>query len=184
MRTISVFRILGLPVLMIAAMSIANSACAIEVKIDYSYDTKGFFQANSPARTAMEAAASYYSTILEDTFAEIDVPDKIYGSRGGEATWFWKRRFINPETGFTEAKVNPEKIEENKYIVYVGARDLPVSGELGLAGPGSFVAGRAIRNGEFTAAEKAEIDAIEAEFKDVTTDRGETSGFGRWSTLR
>ena len=127
----------------------------------------------------MQAAASYYSTILEDTFAEIDVPNKYFGSRGGEATWFWKQRFINPQTGFNEAKVNVG-VDENEYVVFVGARDLPNSGELGLAGPGGFVSGFVRRQGDFSAAEKAEIDAIQATFEDAVNDRGETSGFGRW----
>jgi hypothetical protein len=180
MRTISVFRIVRFPAFLIAAIACVGQANAIEVTIDYTYDTDGFFAPGSQARAAIEAAASFYSTKLEDTFAEIDVPDKFYGSRGGEATWFWKRRFINPETGFTEAKVNPDKIDANKYVVFVGARDLPNSGELGLAGPGGFVSGFVLRNGDFTEAEKTEINAIQATFADAVLDRGETSGFGRW----
>jgi hypothetical protein len=179
MRMISVFRIARLPALLIAVIACAGPASAVTLRIDYTYDTDGFFPAGSQARAAMQAAASYYSTILEDTFAEIDVPNKYFGSRGGEATWFWKQRFINPQTGFNEAKVNVG-VSENEYVVFVGARDLPNAGELGLGGPGGFVSGFVRRQGDFTAAERAEIDTIQATFEDAVNDRGESGGFSRW----
>ena len=57
--------------------------------IDYSTDTTGFFGANNPqgatgaaqAKDALEAAAQFYSGVLEDTFTEI-APEKFYGSLG------------------------------------------------------------------------------------------------------
>lgn len=179
MRMISVFRIFGVSSVMIMAFACAQQASAVTIKIDYKYDTDKFFEEGTQARAAMDAAASYFSTILEDTFAEIDVPNKYYGSRGGEATWFWKRRFTNPQTGFNVAEINAG-VNENEYIVYAGARDLSLSGELGLGGAGGFVEGFVRRNGEFTAAETAEINSMQAEFADAVLDRGETSGFGRW----
>jgi hypothetical protein len=170
----------------IAVNASAAAAAAVTVRIDYSCDTTGFFGANNPqgatggaqAKAAMEAAAQFYSGILADTFSAIDVPEKFHGSQGGEATFFWKRRFLDPATGLNNATLNVD-VAANEYVVFVGARDLPGL-EAGLGGPGGYVSGFATQNGSFTSAEQSQLDAMRTAFSSDTTKRGETSGFGRW----
>ncbi|MGD9635817.1 MAG: matrixin family metalloprotease [Pirellulales bacterium] len=172
--------------LFVLAITAVTPVWAINIRIDYSRDGNNFFGAGNPdgatagaqAKAALEAAAAFYSDALEDTFSSIDVPNKFYGSKGGEATYFWKRRFINPATGLNDAQVNAE-FSENEYVIYAGARDLP-GDALGLGGPGGFVGGFAVRVGEFTSEESADITATAAQFASESTKRGETSGFGRW----
>jgi len=182
--------LLGLT-LAFAATGWTNTAAAITIKIDYSRDdapgpNSKFFGSGNPAgaaagaqaRAALEAAAEFYSDALEDTFSAIEVPSKYLGSKGGQATFFWKRRYFDPSNGANYAEVNPE-INANQYVIYVGAHDL-AGNAVGLAGPGGYVGGFAARSGELTAQENAEITSIAAQFADESTDRGETSGFGRW----
>lgn len=191
MRKIAVFSELLGCVVATAIAGWVGSAAAITIKIDYSRDEAAgpnskFFSTGNPqgpaagaqARAALNAAAAFYSEVLEDAFSSIDVPSKFHGSNGGEATYFWKRRFIDPATGLNDALVNAE-FEENEFVIYAGARDLPGSA-LGLGGPGGFVGGFAVRVGEFTSQENADITATAAQFASESTKRGETSGFGRW----
>lgn len=191
MRKIAVFsKLLGF-VFAATTVGWVGSAAAITVKIDYSRDEAAgpnskFFSTGNPqgeeagaqAKLALEAAAAFYSEILKDTFSSVKAPSKFLGSKGGEATYFWKRRFINPSTGLNEAEVNA-KISENEYVIYAGARDLD-DNAVGLAGPGGFVGGFASKVGEFTSQENSDIAATIAAFTSESTVRGETSGFGRW----
>lgn len=185
MRKTSVLGLFGL-VLTAVGFVCVDPVAAITIKIDYSRDTEGFFgagnqqgaAAGAQARSAIEAAATFYSTILEDTFSAIDVPTKTFGSKGGEATYFWKRRFLDPQTGLNDAEVNAE-IDANEYVVYVGARNLPGS-ELGNGGPGGFVGGFVHRVGEFTTTESSAITNTVNQFLNASTKRGEANGFARW----
>jgi hypothetical protein len=171
---------------LITVVAWASSALAVNIRIDYSMDASGFFGDHNPqgttgaaqATAAMEAAADFYSGILGDTFSAITPPTKQYYSLGGEANWFWKWRFADPETGNTSAMINPQ-VTADDYVVFVGARDL-LGDEAGRGGPGGFVGGFVVRNGQFTSAEKDQITQMTDEFADATTIRGQSTGFSRW----
>ena len=157
-RTISTFTLIAVAVW-------ANSAAAaITIKLDYSSDTTAkFFGAGNPqgaaagaqAKAAMDAAAAFYSGILDDTFSTIKTPDKFYGSLGGEASWFWKRRYSDPATGNTISMLRQESVAD-EFVVFVGARDLPDDKTLGLGGPGS-VTEILSKHGLFTSQESTQI---------------------------
>ena len=135
-------------------------------------------QGNGPqAKAALDAAAAFYSNILDDTLAAIQTPAPFHGTLGGSSTWSWKRTFADPATGFQNAQ-NNMVVPANDYIVFVGARDLP-AGELGRGGPGG---GSWTQNmgGSFTQAESTTVAQTQAQFKSAVETRGETSGFARW----
>lgn len=165
--------------------SAVNPAAAVNVRIDYSSDRSNFFGAGNPqgpgagaqARAAIEAAAQFYSGVLEDVFSPIST-QKFYGSLGGEASYFWKRRFVDPELGLNNAVVN-QTFGTNEYVVYVGARDLP-GGSLGLGGPGGFDGIQSRSIGPFTSAEKVQTSDILDDLSDAIGTRGQASGFARW----
>jgi len=161
----------------------ANVVAAATVRIDYSTDTTGFFGAMNPqgsgaqAKAALDAAAAFYSSILDDSLAAIQTPSPFYGTLGGSSTWSWKRSFTDPATGFQNAQ-NGLVVPANDYIVYVGARDLP-TGELGRGGPGAG-SWTQIVSGNFTPAESDLVAQTQTQFKLAVETRGETNGFARW----
>ena len=186
MLAIHRFRRIHVIALVVAAAAWADAASAITLRIDYGTDTGSFFGAGNPdgaaagtdAKEALDAAALFYSSILDDTFSAITPPTKFYGSLGGEATWYWKRKFPHPETGRTDAQLN-ESFDANEYVVFVGARPLPDS-DLGRGGAGGWSVRGSSRNGDFTADEKNLLDQMDDDFIDAVSKRGETSGFGIW----
>src|SRR5688572_26268995 len=69
---------------------LAPAASAVTVKIDYAYDTSSFFANNVQAFNALEAAASFYSNLLTDTFSSIQTPPNQASSQfNGVAFWSW-----------------------------------------------------------------------------------------------
>lgn len=178
------FRVVCLLLIVLLFITVER-ASAVNVRIDYSTDRSNFFGAGNPqgatagaqARAALEAAAQYYSVILEDTFSAITT-QKFYGAQGGEASYFWKRRFVDPELGLNNAAVN-QQFTQNEYVVYVGARDLAGS-SLGLGGPGGFDGIKSQSIGPFSSAEKLQVSDMFDDLSDAISDRGQTSGFARW----
>src|SRR3954464_6374687 len=80
-------------------------ASAINVRIDYSYDSTNFFGSGNPqgasagaqAKAALEAAANFYSTILTDSLSVIQTPPAFHSSTfDGQAAWHWTENFNNP----------------------------------------------------------------------------------------
>jgi hypothetical protein len=171
---------------LLAVAACGDVSTAITVKIDYTKDASGFFGASNPqgptgaaqAKASIEAAAAFYSEVLEDTFSTFEIPETFYGSQGGQVKWFWKQRVINPSTGLNEAELNATPPVANEFVVYVGARSL-IGADVAEAGPGGFVGGFPSKSGSFTAAENAQIAATAAEFLNGTK-RGQSSGFSSW----
>lgn len=109
----------------------ANSARAITIQFDYSYDGLGFFgtAANpTPARTTLEFAARAF-TSFTDTLAPI-IPAGPDG---------WTASFLDPSTG-SLIHIPNLQVPGNTLIVYAMARNLTGS-SLGQASPGihSFI---------------------------------------------
>lgn len=162
-------------------------AAALTIRIDYSIDSAGskFFGIGNPqgaaagaqAKAALDAAATFYSGVLNDTFTSIQKPPDLFGSLGGSASWTWQRSYSDPSTGLTNAELNLP-IAANEFVVMAGARDLP-TGELGRGGPGGYSWNHAA-NGRFTPQEETLITQTTAQFKSAVETRGETSGFARW----
>ncbi len=160
----------------------AAPAAAINIQFDFSYDTAGFFAAGSPARTSLEAAGDYFSSILTDTFSPITIPapyHSTYPNSTGTVVWSWQRGFSNPRTGaFTT--VDNGNIGADQYVVYAATRSMPGitagAGSPGTTGWAQNITG----TNQFTASDINQIDAIHDNFVDAVETRGETSGFARW----
>ena len=66
----------------------AQPAAAITIQVNYTYDTGNFFGNGNPsgatagaqAKAALEAAASFYSAILTDSFSVIQTPAPFHSS--------------------------------------------------------------------------------------------------------
>jgi hypothetical protein len=100
---------------------------AVELAIDYSYDTSGFFNV-AERRGAIEAVADFYGALIRDNLLKID-PAEFPGSS-------WTATFTHPATGGAE-QVENLIVPEDTIIIFVGARNLSGS-TLGIAGPGGF----------------------------------------------
>ena len=116
-----------------AFVAIVATASAIEIRLDYTYDTTNFFGAGNPAgaaagaqaRQGARAAANYYESILRDNLDSI----RPSGSNG------WTARFRHPSKGgFVE--IRNLKVSGNTIIIYMGSEF--TAGRLSASGgPGS-----------------------------------------------
>lgn len=122
----------------ITSIALISSSSAISVVIDYSLDTLDFFGAGNPdgapagatAKSALEAAASFFSDSLTDDFDAI-VPT------GGNT---WDITFTHPGTGAAGHAISNPSIASDTVIIYAGGRALAGSTR-GKGGPGGFSAG-------------------------------------------
>jgi hypothetical protein len=172
--------------LSIALCLAAQSAAAINVQINYTYDTGNFFGSGNPqgatagaqAKAALEAAASFYSTILTDSFSVIQTPSQFHSSQfDGQVTWHWTENFNNPTTN-SAVVVTDATIAANQYVIYAGARSLSGS-EAGFGGPGGF-SWSSNPTGSFSQSEIDQINATTATFQNEVEHRGQATGFSRW----
>lgn len=113
------FALSGAAVLMCSA---GGLAIAIEIQIDYSLDTNGFFT-RPGSKQALRAICDYFESILDDDLAEINESDFSAGNT-------WIAKVNHPATG---ALVNfPHKVvPRGVFILYAGGR-----ANLGSAGVG------------------------------------------------
>src|SRR4051794_14902547 len=136
-------RLWRMSLLSVAFCLAAQPVAAISIQLDYTYDTGNFFGNGNPsgatagaqAKAALEAAASFYSTILTDSFSPIQTPPQFNGSNGN-VVWHWTENFNHPTTN-SSVVVTDAAIAANQYIIYAGARSLSGS-EAGFGGPGGF----------------------------------------------
>jgi hypothetical protein len=169
----------------------AQLASAITLQIDYTYDTGNFFGSGNPsgatagaqAKAALEAAASYYSTILTDTFDPIVVPPQFHSTFPGSTSavsWSWTATFPNPTTGVT-VNATSIPVASDQYIIYAGARALGGS-TAGIGGPGGYVTASTTQTGSggYTPGDVSNITTITNTLNNAITTRGEPSGFSRW----
>src|SRR4051794_28205501 len=93
--------------LLASSALVQDSAVAINIQIDYSYDAAAFFGSGNPqgasggaqAVAALEAAASFYSAILTDSFSSIQTPPPFHSNTfDGQVFWQWTENFTNPTT--------------------------------------------------------------------------------------
>ena len=159
---------------------------AIEITLDYTYDSSNFFGAGNPsgaaagaqAKSTLESVADFYSKILTDTFSEIRTPEPFHSNPfDGMMTWSWQATFTNPATGSSTSVVDPV-IAEDEYRIYVGSRVLSGT-TLGVGGPGGF-GWSSNPSGGFTQGEINQLNQITDDFGEAVENRGETSGFAGW----
>lgn len=159
--------------LLAAAMCVgtALAACpakAVNVVIDYSYDTGNFFgspTSGNPARAALDAAADYYTEILTDTFDGFTIPTPLIGQ---ESTFTWSINFSHPSSGSAVA-LSQGSVAADEYRIYAGAANLSI---LGKGGPGGWA--RSLQgSGNLYGSEITEYNAKNGPFVSAVTTRGE-----------
>lgn len=177
---------------------VAHPAAAFNITIDYSFDLpanggNNFFGSGNPqgltggnqAKAALEAAASYYNTVLTDTFDPIVVPSPYHSNAAGSTgtiTWSWQVSFPNPSNNSASQVTVPNlNVGSDQYIVYAGGRTLSAN-TAGQGGFGAYTTASTTLTGtnSFTATDLINIPAITASFNQAITTRGELSGFSRW----
>ncbi|MCH2115393.1 MAG: hypothetical protein MK171_10860 [Pirellulales bacterium] len=163
-----------------------GSAAAINLTLDYTYDTSNFFGVGNPsgatagaqAKASLESAADFYSDILSDSFSAIQTPAPFYSDVStGLVTWSWSMSFNHPSTGANFSLVDPT-IATDECRVFVGSRNLSGS-TLGVGGPGGF-SWSSTPTGQFSQEEVDQIEQITDDFSAAVEDRMETSGFAPW----
>ena len=134
---------------------------AVEITVDYRFDSAGFFDAPA-ARVVMEAAAARWSRVVNQNLAAVNMID---GAFGGGTSSDGRFQIIHPETGighvFSSAAsagsdffvpfnvphadeyLDGFTLEEDEMIVFVGSR--PMSNQPGKAN--ALGAGGPIRGG-------------------------------------
>ena len=169
---------------------------AITVSINYAYDDyengvdgasgPKFFGVGNPggatagaqAKAALEAAASFYSTILTDTFSAIQPPPDFQSSFGGSATFIWNMAFQNPSDATKSISLTNPVVAANEYRIYAGARSIAGS-TIGIGGYSSSTPGYSI-SGVFGPGEYDAQIQKKNDFTTAVTTRGQSSGFATW----
>ena len=114
-------------VLTVAALTLSQSASAISIIFDYSYDTSGFFSGANVGRQALlNQAAGEFTSRIQDHLTAIT-------SSGSNA---YNINFNDPSSGAAVTK-SSYSVADNAVIVFVGAQNLGAS-TLGEGGPGGF----------------------------------------------
>ena len=94
-------RSLGIVLVLAAWFELALPADAIQIVVDYRYDTQNFFNVsttNGPkARATVEAAANWLSTIIDDTLSAIPFTDP--NPPAPQFFPVWRQVFQHPGTG-------------------------------------------------------------------------------------
>jgi hypothetical protein len=120
-----------------AAITWTCGASALNIQLDYSYDTtnENFFGLNPTAKAAVDAAAADLGSVIVSPLAAITT-DKYSGTNGTTiATWDWSLNYSDPRTGAAVTQ-DTFSFAANTVTFYVGMR--PLTGTtLGQGGPGS-----------------------------------------------
>ena len=104
---------------------------ALDIQIDYTFDTNNFFNTQEK-KNAIEAVADFYGGLLQDNLLRID-------SSEFSSTSTWVPSLLDPATG-NRITLEDIVIPEDTIIVYVGSRDL--GGNVrGQGGPNGFANG-------------------------------------------
>ncbi len=108
----------------------ASPVAAVEIQIDYTYDTHHFFDTDEK-RAVIEAVADFYGSIIADHLLRIDPADFQSAS--------WTPQFFDPSSGEWISGSPGLVVPENTMIIYVGGQSLPsqISGQ---GGPGGYIA--------------------------------------------
>lgn len=129
---------LSFPSWITALLSLAPiSAGAVNIVIDYTYDTGNLF--NNTAKATLAQAASDLSSALGNTpLAALSTNSYAGATPGASATATWELTFTNPATGDPVTLPAPQTspgFPVNTILIYAGWRNLTGS-VLGTGGPG------------------------------------------------
>jgi hypothetical protein len=120
-----------------------STASAVNLILDYSYDTSGFFSVGSNARNTLEQAAADISAVLVNGQLGTLSNNIISGSSGSSTvTVTWGLGFTNPSTGTAVSLTDPDTtpgFAADAIRIYVGWQNLAGT-TLGEGGPGSVSA--------------------------------------------
>ena len=144
-------------VALLLALGLGLRVHAIDLVVDYRYDTLGFFNPatvnGQKGRATVEAAASFFSNLITDTLDAIPFTDPT--TPGASNTPVWRQSIQFPATGQNPYRIssaaNPAQdgltaangaadeyrdvqIAANEFLVYVGGG--PLAGAAGLGGTG------------------------------------------------
>ena len=156
---------LYIPAAAIAFSVLSTDARAIELDIDYSQDTSGFFTTNPLAKAAMEAAAKDLSdAILTPLGATVDTNEASVGI--GSASFNFDYNYTHPSNGSPQT-FNPAVLPEDTVKIFVGAQSLG-GGTLGMGGPGGM--GVVVGFAADAAPPQQQIDDINASWNQARTD--------------
>ncbi|TWT36025.1 hypothetical protein KOR34_09230 [Posidoniimonas corsicana] len=171
------------PLLLLLAAAIGAApvpSTAVNLRIDYSQDGSGFFSASTSqgqqARTAVEAAADYYSAILEDQLSPVSVPARFFGVGGGTANFYLQFADPNHPTDASRAvSLASYDFAQDEYVVFVGGAALAGS-QIASAGVG----GSSYDYRLFTQSDVTQVEQIYEAFVADYETRGQSSGFAHW----
>lgn len=137
---------------LLAVLSLLLPAHALIVKVDYRFDTKGFFD-RPGAKDALEAAAARWSRIIDQTLLPVEIKDEprsdirfslfhpatgklVQVSAAASAASDVVVEFGQPPADFYFGEFT---LEQDVWVLFAGGRDLPIlpSGEqlVGSGGP-------------------------------------------------
>ena len=103
----------------------AEKATAIDIVVDYSFDTENFFD-TTEKRDAIEAAAARYSAIINSDLAAVAPSGTASGTNAG-----WRVGFTHPGTGQQNFQLSTAADSGSDSLVGAGA---PLAGEYGFVG--------------------------------------------------
>ncbi len=159
-----------------------SSAQAVQIVIDYTYDTNHFFPVGSTQRNTMNAAAGFFTNLLQNEFSSIETPAPLVSQFfDGVYSWEWSLNFNHPGNG-SVVTLNDPTIAQNEYRVYVGGRSLS-GNTLGLGGPGGFGFSAGSNGGFFTQEEVDQINLTSDTFQNAVQNRNQPTGFTRWGGM-
>jgi hypothetical protein len=130
---------------------VPQPAGAINIVIDYRYDTNNFFTSNQPAKDALQAAADRYSRIITSTLAAVTLTDDDVDPRVGfthPATGVLHR--LSPAAGAatddvktvlggpTASEYRAWSLAADQWILYAGGRNMSAPGIAGQWDVGNF----------------------------------------------
>ncbi|CAM2903458.1 hypothetical protein [Rariglobus hedericola] len=116
------------------AITALQSASALTIVVDYTYDTDNFFGSNAGASAALNQAASDVSAVITSSLGALTPSTLSFsGVNGGTtATADWSVNFTNPTSGGA-IQLNNFSAAANEYRIFVGSRSIG-GGTLGLGG--------------------------------------------------
>jgi hypothetical protein len=155
----------------------------VTVTVNFDQYGASFFNPDttqgSQARATLNAAATFYSNILNDTLAAIVTPSPFTGS-AGTLTWSWDMVMNHPSASGS-ATLSNQTIATDEFRIYAGAENHSgTTAAIGGPGGASFRRSGPHPN-SFTSSEQNQISAIESLFFPAVENRGEAAGtFAAW----
>ncbi len=152
----------------------------MNVRVDYSQDGSGFFSSSTSqglqARAAVNAAAAFYSGILEDSLSPVVIPPRYFGSYNGTADFFLEfAKPSDPQNPNSVVQLASYTIAQGDYILFAGGAGF-AGAQIASAGLGGTNFAAVL----YSQAEVNEVNQIFSDFDNSVNTRGQSSGFAHW----